>query len=86
MPMIFIFGFAKKDENEKYLDHFEVRRRKFFEIKNFRRFFENRKNIRTLKLSFEAPSEPIFDRLDIFSDTIDTTNTLVLFKIRQTTP
>ena len=47
---------------------------------------QNRKNVSTLKLSFEALSEPIFDRLDIFSDAIDTTNTLVLFKMRQTTP
>ena len=46
---------------------------------------KNRKNTRTLTLSFEAPSEPIFDQLDVFSDAIDTTNTLVLLKIRKTT-
>ena len=32
MPMIFIFGLGKKDENEKYLGHSEVRRLKIFEI------------------------------------------------------
>ena len=41
-------------------------------------FEQNRKNVRTLKLSFEALSEPFFDRLDTFSDAIDLKNTLML--------
>ena len=49
-------------------------------------FEKNQKNARTLKLSFEALSEPIYNRLDIFYDAIDTTNTPALFKMRQTTP
>ena len=49
-------------------------------------FEKNRKDVRTLDLPFEALSEPIFDQVDIFSDAIDPTNTLVLFKMRQTTP
>ena len=51
-----------------------------------RSFEKKLKNARTLKLSFEALSEPICNRLDIFYDAIDTTNTLMLFKMRQTTP
>ena len=49
-------------------------------------FEKKTKNVRTLRLSFEALSKPIFNRLDIFSDAIDTTNKLVLFKMRQATP
>ena len=32
----------------------------------------------TLKLSSEAPSEPFFDRLDIFPDAIDLKNTMAV--------
>ena len=42
-------------------------------------FEKKRKNVRTLQLSFGALSEPLLHRLDIFSDPIDTTNTLILF-------
>ena len=33
----------------------------------------------TLKVSFEALNDPLFDRLDIYSDAIDLKNTLVVF-------
>ena len=43
-----------------------------------RTFGGNRKNARTLKLSFEALSEPFFDHLDIKSDTNNATNRPVI--------